>query len=164
MRVCLKQVSVWETRFLTKSWYQEHLTPHLGILPSGEWLGLTWHLASLLLFCIQSWLDTSGIWLMAGRRGEGRERRKGGREDAAGINMQITTLPLFSGLRSDGINHSASACKVLLHPSVHCPLQNQQLESAGAKENQRTSLSSKSMLQGTCSCGGSLRLLRVFTF
>lgn len=64
---------------------------------------------------------------MEGRRGKGRkEKREGGKEDAVGINMQISILPLFSGLRSDGINHSASACKVLLRPSVHCPPQNQQ--------------------------------------
>lgn len=75
--------------------------------------------------------------------------REGEREGAAGISK----LPLFSGLRSDGINQLASTSKSfhiqeVSPPGVHCPSFHRLLESAGAKQNQKAPLGSKACLLG----------------
>lgn len=126
--------------------------PHSGASSPLQSLGLTWHLASLPCTVVLPLLSS----------GSPRERE---REGASGIS----TLPWFSGLRSDGINQSDSMSKSFnvweaSPPSVHCLSFNRLWESAGAKQNQRAPLGSKARSQEPLSGVGSLHVPRLSTF
>lgn len=107
--------------------------PTAGALPTTEQPSLTRHLASLLVFSTHSCLATSQIWLTKGQREKALQA----------FACQSHSLPLFSGLRSHGINQSDSASKSFnvqeaSPPRVPCPSFNRLLESAGTKKEPKS--------------------------
>jgi hypothetical protein len=121
--------SHWENWGSTRSLYQESPSPHCAGLPSREWI------CPELTFSISPgcFLHAQLFCHLLDLVHQGKEERR--KEGAAGISKQITHSSFV--LRSDGINQSASASKVLQcvlessSPCVLCPSFNRLLESAG---------------------------------